>query len=72
MLPMRRVFKTKDRRLLCILQLRICAVSTSSDRGRLLRMTGKRMDKCCCEMKGGKLYCKLSKKTYNQWCCDMK
>ena len=36
-LPMRRDIKTKDRRLLCILQLRICAVSTSSDERRLLR-----------------------------------
>jgi len=28
--------KTEDRRLLCILQLRICAVSTNSDECRLL------------------------------------
>ncbi len=35
---MRRDIKTKNGRLLCILQLRICAVSTSSDGGRLLRM----------------------------------
>ena len=35
---MRRDIKTKDGRLLRILQLRICAVSTSSDGGRLLRM----------------------------------
>ena len=69
---MRRDIKTEDRRLLCILQLRICAVSTSSDGGRLLRMTGKTMDKCCCEMKDGKFYCKLTKKTYDQCCCDTK
>jgi hypothetical protein len=36
------------------------------------RVTGKTMDKCCCEMKGGKSYCKLTKKTYDQCCCDMK
>jgi hypothetical protein len=36
------------------------------------RMTGKTMDKCCCEMEGGKFYCKLTKKTYDQCCCDMK
>ena len=36
------------------------------------RVTGKAMDKCCCEMKGGKFYCKLTKKTYDQCCCDMK
>ncbi len=47
-------------------------MSTSSDGGRLLRMTDKTMDKCCCEMKDGKFYCKLTKKTYDQCCCDMK
>jgi len=26
------------------------------------RVTGKTMDKCCCEMKDGKFYCKLTKK----------
>ncbi len=26
------------------------------------RETGKTMDKCCCEMRGGKFYCKLTKK----------
>ena len=36
------------------------------------RITGKTMDKCCCEMKDGKFYCKLTKKTYNECCCDMK
>jgi len=36
------------------------------------RVTGKTMDKCCCEMKDGKFYCKLTKKTYDQCCCDMK
>lgn len=36
------------------------------------RITGKTMDKCCCEMKNGKFYCKLTKKTYDECCCDMK
>ena len=36
------------------------------------RVTGKTMDKCCCEMKDGKFYCKLTKKTYGECCCDMK
>jgi hypothetical protein len=36
------------------------------------RVTGKTLDKCCCEMKNGKFYCKLTKKTYDQCCCDMK
>jgi hypothetical protein len=35
-------------------------------------VTGKTMDKCCCEMKDGKFFCKLTKKTYDQCCCDMK
>jgi len=35
------------------------------------RITGKKMDQCCCEMKNGKFYCKLTKKTYDQCCCDM-
>ena len=26
------------------------------------RVTGKTLDKCCCEMKDGKFYCKLTKK----------
>ena len=34
---MRRDIKTEVWRLLCLLQLRICAVSTSSDERRLLR-----------------------------------
>jgi hypothetical protein len=36
------------------------------------RETGKTMDKCCCEMKDGKLYCPFTKKTYDKCCCDMK
>jgi len=36
------------------------------------RITGKTMDKCCCEMKAGKFYCKFTKKTYDECCCDMK
>ena len=47
-------------------------MSTSSDGGRLLRMTGKPMDKCCCEMKNGKFYCPFTKKTYDKCCCEMK
>ena len=36
------------------------------------RVTGKTMDKCCCETKNSKFYCKLTKKTYNECCCDMR
>jgi hypothetical protein len=28
------------------------------------RLTGKTMERCCCEMKGGKFYCPFTKKTY--------
>jgi hypothetical protein len=38
----------------------------------ICRDTGKTMDTCCCEMKDGKFYWKLTKKTYGQCCCDMK
>jgi hypothetical protein len=34
------------------------------------RVTGKTMDKCCCEMKDGKFYCPFTKKTYDKCCCD--
>ena len=34
------------------------------------RETGKKLDKCCCEMKNGKFYCKLTKKTYDKCCCE--
>jgi len=36
------------------------------------RVTGKTLDKCCCEMKDGKFYCKLTTKTYDHCCCDIK
>ena len=36
------------------------------------RLTGKTMERCCCDMKGGKFYCPFTKKTYDQCCCDMK
>jgi hypothetical protein len=36
------------------------------------RVTGKTLDKCCCEMKNGKFYCKLTKKIYGRCCCDMR
>jgi len=36
------------------------------------RVTGKKMDECCCDVNVGRFYCKLTKKTYDQCCCDMK
>ena len=32
--------------------------------------TGKKIDKCCCEMKSGKFYCKFTKQTYDKCCCE--
>jgi len=54
--------------LVCSLTLGACAESHKTT----CRITGKTMDKCCCEMKDGKFYCKLTKKTYDDCCCDMK
>jgi hypothetical protein len=31
---------------------------------------GKKIGKCCCEMKDGKFYCKLTKQTYDKCCCE--
>jgi hypothetical protein len=45
---------------------RLAVLATSALGGEqkiICRVTGKKMDKCCCEMKNGKFYCKLTKKT---------
>ncbi|HME87908.1 MAG TPA: hypothetical protein VKE30_01700 [Chthoniobacterales bacterium] len=47
------------------------ATSTFGAAKMTCRVTGKTIDKCCCEMKEGKFYCKLTKKTYDECCCDM-
>jgi hypothetical protein len=54
--------------LICWLTLSAFGASQKT----ICRITGKTMDKCCCEMKDGKFYCKLTKKTYDECCCDMK
>ena len=55
------------------LALTVLATSTFAAQQKMTcRITGKSMDKCCCEMKSGKFYCKLTKKTYDQCCCDVK
>jgi len=32
-------------------------------------LTGKEVDKCCCEKRDGKLYCTLAKKNVAKCCC---
>ena len=32
-------------------------------------LTGKVVDKCCCEQRDGKLYCPLAKKAVEKCCC---
>jgi len=32
-------------------------------------LTGKEVDKCCCEKRDGKLYCTLAKKNVEKCCC---
>lgn len=50
----------------------LASTAFSGEQKTTCRITGKTMDKCCCEMKGAKFYCKLTKKTYDLCCCDMK
>lgn len=33
-------------------------------------LTGKEVDKCCCEKRDGKLYCPLAKKAVEKCCCE--
>jgi hypothetical protein len=33
-------------------------------------LTDKKIQKCCCEQRRGKLYCKLAKKTIEKCCCE--
>ncbi len=32
-------------------------------------LTNKKIEKCCCEQRGGKFYCTLAKKTTDKCCC---
>jgi hypothetical protein len=53
--------------------LAVLAISAFGAKQKMTcRLTGKTMDKCCCEMKDGKFYCTFTKKTYDKCCCDMK
>ena len=49
----------------------LAATASGASQKMKCRVTGKTMDKCCCEMKDGEFYCKLTKKTYAKCCCDM-
>jgi hypothetical protein len=33
-------------------------------------LTGKEVDKCCCDERDGKLYCPLAKKSVEKCCCE--
>ncbi len=35
----------------------------------LCTLTNEKIEKCCCEQRGGKLYCTLAKKTIDKCCC---
>lgn len=42
-----------------------------ADTGKLkCSLTGKVVDKCCCEQRDGATYCKLAKKTVEKCCCS--
>jgi hypothetical protein len=45
--------------------------TTTAKAGKLrCSLTGKEMDKCCCEPReGGKMYCTLAKKDVEKCCC---
>ena len=48
------------------------AATESTEKGVKLRcsLTGKVVDKCCCEPReGGKMYCTLAKKEVDKCCC---
>jgi hypothetical protein len=50
---------------------RAAAASTKAEKAGKLRcsLTGKVMDKCCCEQREGKTYCTLADKTVEKCCC---
>lgn len=36
----------------------------------LCTLTNKKIEKCCCEQRAGRLYCTLAKKTIDKCCCE--
>ena len=47
------------------------AATTTAEKAGKLRcsLTGKVVDKCCCEKREGKLYCPLAKRSVEKCCC---
>jgi hypothetical protein len=47
------------------------SATASSEKAGKMRcsLTGKEVDKCCCEKRDGKLYCTLAKKNVEKCCC---
>jgi hypothetical protein len=39
--------------------------------GLMCKLTAKKVEKCCCETRDGKLYCPLAKKEIKECCCEM-
>lgn len=37
----------------------------------LCTLTNQKVEKCCCQPRGGKLYCPLAKKTVEKCCCKL-
>jgi hypothetical protein len=47
------------------------ATATAAKAGKLrCSITGKVVDKCCCEKRDGELYCTLAKKSVEKCCCS--
>jgi hypothetical protein len=38
--------------------------------GVMCKLTGKKVEKCCCETRDGNLYCPLAKKEIKECCCE--
>lgn len=62
---MRRLAATLGLLLFCS----FAAVSGGRVEGLVCSLTNKKIDKCCCEQKDGKLYCPLAKKAIEKCCC---
>ena len=43
--------------------------SASKAAGLRCTLTNQKIEKCCCQMRDGKLYCPLAKKTIEACCC---
>ena len=43
--------------------------TAKKEAGLRCTLTGKKIEKCCCEQRDGKLYCPLAKKLIEKCCC---